>query len=140
MQTINPAVAAAAALFTDGRVTDAILADVAAMERLPLYVPRVIAAPCPEEAAHAALAGAVARVARVRQEYVAARARLAFANKRQPHATAEARRKASRFARGEAMRALNRARAACNRAERAEAEARAALAAFAAPVALPLAA
>ena len=38
MQIINPAVRAAAELFTDGAVTPSILADVAAQECLPLYI------------------------------------------------------------------------------------------------------
>jgi hypothetical protein len=40
MQIINPAVRSAAELYTDGKVSDQTLANVAAMNGLPLYVDR----------------------------------------------------------------------------------------------------
>lgn len=40
MQIINPAVQSAAEQFTDGKVTDQTLANVAAMNGLPLYIDR----------------------------------------------------------------------------------------------------
>jgi hypothetical protein len=63
MQTINSAGYAEASLMTDGRITDDLLADVAAMRGLPLYVERALApAPDPRlrelEAAEGALASA----------------------------------------------------------------------------------
>lgn len=138
---INPAVSAAAELFTDGRITDQLLADVAAMHRLPLHI-ATVADPGPTDLdlAFSAVSGAVAFVARARRDYIAARRRLAYANKRQPHLTAEARASAGKFHRASAMRDLNRARAECARAERAEATARAALAALSAPAPFALAA
>jgi hypothetical protein len=42
-QIVNPAVLAAAERFTDGAISDALLADVAAMNRLPLYVAPALA-------------------------------------------------------------------------------------------------
>jgi hypothetical protein len=70
MQIINPAVRSAAELYTDGKITDRTLADVAAMKGLPLYVEIVAQGPNPRDLAEkevidarAALKSAVEKLA-----------------------------------------------------------------------------
>jgi hypothetical protein len=79
MQAINSAVYAEAALMTDGRITDDLLADVATMRGLPLYVERVLApAPDPRLRELEAADGALASAQRV---YAFARAAIGDANR-----------------------------------------------------------
>lgn len=114
--TINPEVAHFAALFTDGEITDEVLADVAAMRHLPLHVaaPRP-APPCAIERAYAALAACTLGAESAALDYVSARRRLGYLS-RAPYAD-----------RADGMRCLNRARRAVRAAERGLAEARVAL-------------
>jgi hypothetical protein len=123
--SLNPAVASAAELFTDGQVTDAILRGVASMRGLPLLIE---AGAAPDRAeilaqAEAAMGGALANLHICRRLFVAACKRLGAANR----LPADQR----RAAQGKALGALNRARAELVRAERREAAARAALLALA---------
>lgn len=122
---INPAVHAAAELFTDGRITDHLLADVAAMHRLPLYI-EVAPIPQPDatDAALRALANAEARHRDGIRCYVAARAAIGPANR------LGATKEVNRGHRAYAFRMLNKRRAELLRDERGLAAARAALAAL----------
>jgi hypothetical protein len=122
---LNPAVASAAELFTDGQVTDAILRGVASMRGLPLLI-EADAAPAVadlRDAAEREIIGAAANLHICRRLFVAACKRLGMANR----LPADQR----RAAQGKALGALNRARAELVRAERREAAARAALASLA---------
>lgn len=123
-QIINPAVSAAAALFTDGRITDRVLADVAAMERLPLHVSAVTLAPSAAEIADAALRNAAARHREAVRLYCFARVEQAAANRFPPR----------HYLRSAAFRLLNKRRVELARAERALTAAQAALAALTPPV------
>ncbi|MFC0389495.1 hypothetical protein [Muricoccus vinaceus] len=122
---LNPAVTAAAELFTDGRLTDAVLQNVATMRGLPLFI-ETGAVPTITERAEAAqieLGRASADHRIVTALYAAARRRLGMANQR-PAAD-------RRAAQTAAMGALNKARAALRKADARLAAASAALAALA---------
>ena len=81
MQTINPAVYAEASLFTDGAITDAVLANVAAMRGLPLYVETPAPQPpSPVTLAERALANAEAREREAVRVYLFARRELGRLN------------------------------------------------------------
>lgn len=80
---LNPAVCAAAELATDGKITDAILRDVAIMGALPLFTVRApIAAPSALTLAERAVVSAEAAVAQARRAFDGARRRLGEANRR----------------------------------------------------------
>lgn len=128
MQTINPAVYAEASLFTDGAITDAVLANVAAMRGLPLYVETPAPQPpSPLELAHVAVARAEVIAERKRVAYVVARARITAANKAAGRNPSPFMRALARDQRREAFRAFNRARVAVRIAERELINARVAL-------------
>jgi hypothetical protein len=121
MQT-NPAVLSAAERFTDGLITDQVLRDVAAMERLSLYIDRApVLSPDAAELARRELANAEASHREIARLYVAARAEIGRANTL--GATPEAR----RHWRSQAFRMLNKRRAELLHAERRLGTARAAL-------------
>ena len=109
---LNPAVAAAAELFTDGRLTDAVLQNVATMRGLLLFIEPGAVPTITEraEAAQIELGRATADHRIVTALYAAARRRLGMANQR-PAAE-------RRAAQAAAMGALNKARAALRKAER----------------------
>ena len=117
MQRINPEVWTRAALFTDGRITDQLLRDVAAMNRLPLYVEQASYTPDPIETAAKAVRNAEAGLAELMRCYVVARADQRAANRYRP----------GHHARSNAFATLNRRRAQLRAADRRLAEARAAL-------------
>jgi hypothetical protein len=122
---LNPAVSRAAEMMTDGRLSDAILRDVATMRGLPLLI-EPGAAPTSAEVllqAQDAMMGATANLHITRRLHVAACRRLGMANSL-PAAE-------RRAAHSRAMGALNKARAELVRAERREGAARAALLAVA---------
>ena len=122
---LNPAVAAEAALFTDGRITDAILQGVASMRGLPLFIEPGAVPTITEraEAAQIELGRAAADHRIVTALYAAARRRLGMANQR-PAAD-------RRAAQAAAMGALNKARAALRKADARLAAAQASMAALA---------
>ncbi len=150
MFPINPAVYAAAELFTDGAITPRVRADVAAMQGLPLYgdttapiPPRPVApAPSALDIAEAEIARWTDAVTAARALYVDARAGIAHANRGFFSWGGGTRLQAMdrRSARRGAFRVLNRARATLSRPERALAAAVAPMTALRAPVALALAA
>jgi len=122
---LNPAVVSHAELMTDGRVTDALLRDVAAMRGLPLLI-EPGATPCHAEIvdrAEIALVGALSNLRVCRALYVTACRRIGMANQRPAGER--------RAAQAAAMRGINKARAELIRAEKREANARATLAALA---------
>ena len=134
---INPAVLATAELMTDGTISDAFLRDVAAMQRLPLYVTVADPGPTAADRAAAALRDAEAELRGTLRAFDNARAALGEANRRTnppicrgalptPRPLHVVRRMQAR-----AMADLNRQRAALRRAEKALAAARAAFAATA---------
>ncbi|WP_043838357.1 hypothetical protein [Muricoccus aerilatus] len=122
---LNPAVASAAELFTDGRVTDAVLQGIASMRGLPLYI-EPGAAPTPGERAAAGERELIGAMSAHRVEtalYATACRRLGTANQR-PAAD-------RRAAQAAAMGALNRTRITLRKTERRLAAAQAALASLA---------
>ena len=122
---LNPAVTAAAELFTDGQLTDSILRSVATMRGLPLFIEPGAAPTITEraEAAQLELGRATADHRIVTSLYAAARRRLGMANQR-PAAE-------RRAAQAAAMGALNKARAALRKSDARLAAASAVLAALA---------
>ncbi|MBI0538983.1 hypothetical protein D9599_25865 [Roseomonas sp. KE2513] len=119
---LNPAVASAAELFTDGALTDAVLQGIASMHSLHLYI-EPGATPTSAERAAAAERALIGAMSARRVEvalYAAARRRLGMANQR-PAAD-------RRAAQAAAMGALNRTRATLRKTERRLATAQAALA------------
>lgn len=122
---LNPTVASAAELFTDGRVTDAILQGIASMHGLPLYIEPGAVPTVTERAAatERALIGAMSAHRVETALYASARRRLGMANQR-PAAE-------RRAAQAAAMGALNRVRATLRKTERRLAAAQAAMAALA---------
>ena len=125
---VNPAVSEAADLFTDGAVTGAVLASVAAMRGLPLYIERTIPQPpTPTDRALAALASAERALDRAERDYVVAVSRIRAANKAAGRNPSGFLRALAADQRADAFRALNRARVAIRRAERALIDARVAL-------------
>jgi len=122
---LNPAVTAAAELFTDGRLTDAVLQNVATMRGLLLFIEPGAVPSITEraEAAQIELGRAAADHRIVTALYAAARRRLGMANQR-PAAERHA-------ARATAMGALNKAHAALRKADARHAAASAALASLA---------
>ena len=134
--TINPAVIAAAELFTDGALTDAVLAGVASMKGLPLFVTvQADAGPSAADRAATVLAEADAELRASVRRYNNALDDLRAANRRtapplyrgaKPTARALS---TVRRMQSQAMAALNRARASVNRAGKAQDAARASLAA-----------
>jgi len=117
VQRINPEVYRRAELFTDGRITDALLADVAAMNRLPLYVEQAPHTPDPIETAAKAVRNAEAGLAELQRCYVVARADQREANRHPP----------GHYRRRYVFTMLNRRRAQLRAADRRLADARAAL-------------
>ncbi len=117
MQRINPEVYRRAEFFTDGLITDRILRDVAAQERLPLYVEQAPYTPDPIETASDAVRNAEAGLAELMRCYVVARADQREAN-RHP---------ATHYRRRYVFIMLNRRRAQLRAADRRLADARAAL-------------
>lgn len=128
MPPINPAVYAEASLFTDGAITDAVLANVAAMRGLPLYIETPAPQPpSPADIAFARVASAERALDRAERDYVVAISRIRAANKAAGRNPSPFMRALALDQRADAFRALNRARVAIRRAERALVDARVAL-------------
>ncbi|TPG41935.1 hypothetical protein EAH89_28220 [Roseomonas nepalensis] len=118
---LNPVVSREAELFTDGRMTDAVLQGIASMRGLPLLIEAgaVPTAADRTEATERELIGAMSGHRVEAALYRTARLRLGMANQR-PAAE-------RRAAQAAAMSALNRARVALRKAERRLAAAQAAM-------------